>query len=456
MQTGNIIKPVLSKLSPENYKVTLKHLLFIFIIWSVCAVMIELVSFLLLVTVLKTETTIDYFSTEKLTKKFPAQLRLDSDEIRQMFPRALPTGATGNYMSFPFDPVMGFRDDNAPEWNGGSLDDIKSKFLIVTFGGSTTVKDNWPKYLIKYAKEENVDKEIVILNAGHWGYMSFNEKIYFTSWIMPKLLDAGVKPDLILSLDGVNDIWARIMGFMESKSQNSPVWYTQYHGYHQQLDTDMRNLGGLGNSVTQVFSSISKTAYRGVVDHVSPVFPYTLKATLEIMRNVVQKSPDHKKTVDIASLNSRKLKDETEKDIIDAFKSCLLDFLGAAEIRGINYVSYLQPVLLDKYYPYEVPESFNYPNFNFFAINFFTENKHWNRFGGNFLVPTEKLYEKAEEMYSDLNSEKHDHFTNLAHIFKNMPFAEKVYVKDAIHYKQMGKEKIAHSIVKDLISKNIL
>lgn len=456
MQTSNIFKSLLNKISPQNYKVTLKHIMFIFIIWGVCAVVIEMASYLLLVTVLKSETTIDYFNTERLTKKFPAQLRMKSNEIRQMFPRALPTGATGNYMSFPFDPVMGFRDDKALEWYGGSLDDLKSKFLIVTFGGSTTVKDNWPKYLIKYAKEENVNKDIVVLNAGHWGYMSFNEKIYFTSWIMPKLLEAGVKPDLVLSLDGVNDIWARIMGYMESECQNSPVWYTQYHGYHQQLDTDMRNLGGIGKSVTQVISSVSKSAYSGIVNYASPLFPYTLKAGLEVMRKVVQRSPGQEKTLDIASLNSRKLGKKTEKEIIDAFRSCLLDFLGTADIRDINYVSYLQPVLLEKYYPYSVPKSFNYPNFNYFAINFFTENKHWNRFGGNFLVPTEKLYERAEKMYSDLNIENKGHFTNLAHIFKSLPFADRVYVKDAIHYKQMGKEKIAHSIVKDLISKNIL
>jgi hypothetical protein len=456
MQKTKIIKPILNKFSSENYKVTLKHVMFFLIIWGVLGVIVELFSFLLLVTVLKTETTIDYFDAKKLTDKFPAQFRLSSNEIRKMFPRALPTNATGNYMTFPFDPVMGFRANNAIEWYGGSLDNLESKFLIVTFGGSTTVKDNWPRSLIKYARKENVKKDIVVLNAGHWGYMSFNEKIYFTSWILPQLTKSGVKPDLVLSLDGVNDIWSRIMGFMESENQNSPVWYSQYHGYHQQLDTDMRNLDSFGKSVSQAFSSLAKKSYRGVINYMSPIFPYTIKAGLELARNVVQNAPSQEEIIEIASANKYKLGEKTEKDIIDAYKSCLLDFYGAAEIRKINYISYLQPVLLDKYYPHPVPESFNYPNFNYFAVNFFTENKHWNRFGGRFLVPTEGLYEKAEKMYSDLNADNHGHFENLAYILKDIPHADKAYVKDAIHYNKQGKEKIAHTIIKDLISKNIL
>jgi len=435
-------------------KTRLKHCIFFLIGFLILISIIEFSSYLLLRTVLKTDLSIDYFDADRLVKNFPAQFRMNSSEIREIFPRALPTMQTGNYLSFPFDPVMGFKADNALEWYGGNEQDAKSKYLIVTFGGSTTVKDNWPKYLIKYAEKENVKQDIIVLNAGHWGYMSFNEKIYLTSWILPMLNKYNIKPDLILSLDGDNDIWSRIMGYLEYKKQGMPFWYHNYHGYHQQLYTDMNNIGDLSGSTSQFLSSLARKAYKEVTWYMSPFTPYTFQATLRVLRTILQKAPVKDNGIEIKTRCN--LDDNTESLIVKGYKTGLIDFLGAAKVRDIPFVGYLQPILHEKYHPFKTPDSILYPNINYFLINYYRENKHWSRIDENVYVDIESLYQKAENMYSELNNKYNGNFKSLTYLFNDIPDTDQLYNKDAIHYAKKGKELIAHAVIKDLISKGIL
>ena len=358
----------------------------------------ETSSFFLLKTLLKQDITIDYYDSDRLLSNFPAQLRMSNDDIRKIFPRALPFSRIGNYLSFSFEPVLGFKADNNIEWYGAKdLEGLNGKFLIVTFGGSTTVLDNWPKYLINCAEKEGVKQDIAVFNAGHWGYMSFNEKIYFTTYILPFLKKHNLKPDLVLSLDGVNDTWARIMGYFESRNNNSNIWYSQYHGYHQQLYSDINNLHKFSTLIEQLFSTGSRALYTFAIHYFTPIFPYTMKTVLQTMRMFLQRPASgmkKKKEVVLAG--------DVEDLMADGFKSCLLDFMGSAMVRDIEFVSYLQPVLLKRYYPHNVSESHTYPNFNYFGVNFASENRHWNRFNEGSIISTERLYEKYEKVFSDL------------------------------------------------------
>lgn len=446
----------------------LRNIFFLLLTWLFLYASIEFCSYLLLRFILNKQITIDYFDQSNLLKLFPAQLRMKNIEIRKMFPRDTPFQKTGNYLSFPFEPALGFYTADSSEWYG-EFKKNKTNYFIVTFGGSTTVKDNWPKYLSECAAERKVKENLVILNAGHWGYMSFNEKIYLTARILPLLESQGLTPNIILSLDGVNDVWSRIMGYLESKNEKSSEWMAHYHGYHQQLDTDMRNLSKLSNIGRQFISSLASNVYGIAVNYFSPIFPYTMKAILEGARRALQSNPvrssdQHKEnnkdnklvSANIVIERPVQLEATTEKQLVTAYQDNLLDFFGEASVRGIGFIAYLQPVYLPKYYPHAAPASFDYPSFNYFGKNYYRENKHWSRFKENQVIATERIYEMAEKMYSSLNAKHPGHFSNIAYVLKDISETAEVFNKDAIHYQKKGKKSIACAIINDLLIKRHL
>jgi len=438
----------------DTLKTKLKHICLSSLL-VICSFMaLEAVSYILMRTILQPHSHAG-LEGDRLTKNFPAQIRMSAEEIIKEFPNALPLKRTGNFMVFDFEPVLGFTLPDSLRWYGGSPDDLEDKFIILTFGGSTTVMDNWPKYLKKYAEEEKIQQDLIVLNAGFWGYMTFNERIYFTAKILPMLEEKGIKPDLVLSLDGVNDTWTRIVSYLESKKQNSPEWFSYYHGYHQQLDTDMRQLGNISTSVQQMLSNIARKSYSLVINHISRFIPYTLKMCIEVTRKVLQHKPSEKSNLRTA-VNTVQLEENITNSIISAIKSNLLDFYGAAEARGIFFVAYLQPVLLKQYYPHSIPKSFFYPSFDYVGINLYRENRMFSRLYGKYIVETQSLYLDIEKTYNQLNDYLPGHFKSLASIFYDNPQAEKLYNKDAMHYEQMGKEIIARKVILDLLEKKIL
>ncbi|MBF0118035.1 MAG: hypothetical protein HQK79_04315 [Desulfobacterales bacterium] len=425
-----------------------------FSLFILTMLIIEIIAFGFLRASIKREPPAGINNEVELTEHFPAQLRLSWDDIRKQFPRSLPLMAAGKYMTYQYDPAMGFRLDDMFEWYGDRYN--PNSFLIVTLGGSTTVKDNWPAYLIKYAKMQGVEQSLVVLNAGLWGYMTFNEKIYLSSWILPMLNELNLKPNIVLSLDGVNDIWTRIMSYFEKENQNAPIWFSHYHDYHQHLDTDLRKLNTISHSSAQVLSVLARNLYDKYIYYIAPIFPYTTMSMIKAFRMFIQQAPSKETIKEISSKNIFSLKEEIEEKIVQAFQSNLLDLFGEVHIRGIQFVAYLQPVLLEKYYPYPVPDTFYYPNFNFEAMNLYRENRLFTRLTGNFVVKTEKIYDKSDMMYNQFNDLYPGHFKSLANIFKDNPAVDTLYSKDAVHYAQIGKELIAKTIINDLIEKNIL
>ncbi|MBF0439225.1 MAG: hypothetical protein HQL93_08895 [Magnetococcales bacterium] len=417
-------------------------------------IFLEGLSALLLATVIQ-DKVMPGMPESRLVSQFPAQLRMSAEEIRKEFPPELPLMRIGNFISMQYDPAMGFRKDGHLQWFGGDIKEADKKFLIVTFGGSTTVGDNWPKYLRQFAEQEKVQQDLLILNAGLWGYMSFIEKIYFSSWILPMLDQAGVKPKLVLSLDGANDVWTRILSYYLSKNQNMP-WLDQYHGYHQQLAHEIQHIGNTSTVLTQLLSNAVRGFYSFSVNHLSIAIPYTMKLMLAATRKMLQREKPMSEVVQAAQNSVRQLEPDTENRIIAAMENNLRDFYGMAQARDIPFVGYLQPVLLPQYHPYPTPKTFLFPNFNFEAINLHQENRLFSVLTGNFVVETDHLYMAIETMYSRMNHNYPGSFKSLASIFSNSPQTEQLYAKDAVHYEQQGKETIAHAIVKDLLEKGIL
>lgn len=422
-----------------------KKILFSAITILLSIVMIELLMFfLLLSSIIKTPTS------SILVKKFPAQIRMNYDEISKEFPTVSPIPTAGQFLGFDFDSAMGYRQLDALEWYGDS-NNIENKTVVVTFGGSTTVKDNWPKYLRKYAEVENVKEDIVVLNAGLWGYMTFNEKIYFTSWILPMLEDKGIKPDIVLTMDGANDIWYRILAYTASKNEQQTIWNPQYHAYHQQHDIDMKKIRTVNGIMLQLLSNFAKIIYSTSIR----ILPYTLKVIEGFIRSSVE-NPIKYTTSDRAAPLVKKLPKDVENKIVGAFEYTLTDFLGSASIRDIQFVAYLQPVVLAKYYPYSMTKNHFYQGINYMGISLSRTNSMFTPLYCDYVVQTDEMYHQSDILYKRLNEQYPGHFKSMIDIFKDINKPEELFSKDAIHYNSLGKEIIAHAVIKDLIAKKIL
>lgn len=423
----------------------IKNVLFGLMAITVSLIALELLMFLLLLCSMVKSPEND------LLKKFPAQFRMDADEISKFFPAVSPLSGAGQFLGFTFDPVLGYRQLEALEWYGDTGKNLDEKFLVVTFGGSTTVKDNWPKYLRKYAEVENVQEDVVVLNAGLWGYMSFNERIYFTSWILPMLEKMKMKPDLILTMDGVNDIWYRILGYMASERNSDSIWYEQYHGYHQQHDIDMHRIRTSTGAMFQLASNMSRTLYKTSIR----VMPYTIKVLESFLRKNME-NPIQNTTDRSIIPEQKRLGEQLEMDIIKAFEYTLTDFLGSAMIRDIPFVGYLQPVAVTPYYDHPMPDTHYYPGINYMGISLKRTNSMFTELYCDHVVDTKQLYHQADLLYKELSRRYPGQFRSIIDIFKEIPVAGELFERDSIHYRQKGKEIIAQTVIKDLIKKGIL
>jgi hypothetical protein len=422
---------------------------------------------------------------------------------------------------------MGFLD---PSWVY-FLDEPNADFFICCLGGSTTAgRENWPNYLQKYAQKANVKEKIGVVNAGIPGYMSFNQQIFLTSWVMGKF---GYRCDAVASLDGVNDIHFRIAAYTESLKYGTE-WIPAYHGFQQKLLYDVGHLM-TSRGAQEHFSAyiLSPILYK-----VSKVFPYTVhlllrakkilnrskrkqgafeldvpyspkqiitftpapqperfelsKQTLNNLRNeglpkhtskllkplkykefvgedefleaiegqiesqqlatyqqlILKhaKKPQPPVRTKVISVEGEKIiPEEVEDQIIRAYSSSLLDLAAICQIRGIPFVSYLQPVHLQRYYNHAYP----YAN----AANYIPTMISW-QLGGNYKIDVQSLYVKTEHLYENLQKEYPQHFSNFIFLFKEK--GQLQLYKDPVHYTTAGSEMIAESLIKDLIRRGIL
>lgn len=425
-----------------------KHTLYTVIIFFIMYCLCELISF----AILRSVTTVrekDWGYELQITKKFPAQLRMTTDEIMQDFPSISVMHRTGQFLSFEFDPVLGYRQFESRRWYGGTIDDIKDKFLIVCFGGSTTQMDNWPKYLLKYMKEAGVAQDVVVLNAGLAGYMSFNQKLYFSDWVLPMLKKAGKRPDLVLTMDGVNDIWYRIFSW-DLAQEDGTQWYDRYHGYHQLHDEDMRRLKTLGGGFRQFAANSLSSLREGAIR----VAPYTMRFLEYLVRKLLARDAYEAEPMPVHE--AMELPREVEDQIVTSFTEALVDFYGMAAVRDIGFVAYLQPVVLEAYYPHPMPEEYPFKSIDWMGLKEHRANSAFTRLGVDRLVSTAAMYRNAEDAYAQLDSKYPGHFTSLISLFKSNPDAAALYKNDSIHYNRLGKENIAKAVVADLLEKGLL
>jgi len=343
--------------------------------------------------VLNNITTIqekEWGKAEQLTKKFPAQLRMSKSELFAEFSDLSLIQRTGQFLSFEFDPLLGYRKLDFQRWYGGDKSDIHDKFVIVCFGGSTTQLDNWPKYLNKYAQQAGVTEDILVLNAGVAGYNTISEMLYFSRWILPWFTKQNKKPDLILTLDGVNDIWYRIFSYLFVQRKNIPIWYTDYHGSHQKHDFDMQNMRNLSSSFKQFAANLlHETRYIAI-----RIAPYSMRLLEYGARFFMRKKANSSKVVIPPTEN---LPIEIEQQIVESYQNSLTDFFAIANQRNIDFVAYLQPVVLPKYYPHPIPDNYPFKGIDHMGA------KEYSSIGGitdlvsNRTISTASMYEQIKD-----------------------------------------------------------
>jgi hypothetical protein len=384
----------------------------------------------------------------KLLAYFPAQFRMSGSELREtvLYDSARPAEIT-----LQADPILGFRDPRYMRRSGPNNPDL----LICCLGGSTTAVmpfSNWPDFLISAARKHNVRQNIAVLNAGAPGYMSLNEHLYLTNWVIgKKKYNCGA----VVSLDGVNDIHWRIPAYMYSLKYGEE-WAPGYHGFHQKLEHDIRYIQTPRGALDQFAGVTASVIKNAAGSAASRLIPYTARLALAAAARVAPSShsgglrlsePEIRKLRAAGATGELSLPPAVEDEIIRAFRNSLLDLAGSCNIRNIPYVSYLQPVDVARYYNNPrfsgpPPAGPAFPQSPVFSV------------GGGYMFNLSPIYLKSELLYSGLMKSHPGNFGSLLFLFKNKE-RETLY-RDPIHYTAAGSELIADAIVADLLKRNII
>ena len=242
--------------------------------------------------------------TGVLLSRWPAQVRVNSELInRILVDRVIVERNPSDFFSFDFDPVLGFRrleylqwytEDHASSnyaaseadaWWRDFAEAARGRFVIVTFGSSTTSSAqpyNWPRHIPGLARAHGATRDVIVLNAGHNGFMSMQQQIYASAWILPALERAGIKPDLAISLDGVGDIFFGVAGYVQHLRNRASTWYSRYNGEQQAFDASYRQLRTIDGAFANLLATLSTSApARSVVATAARLVPYTIALALD-------------------------------------------------------------------------------------------------------------------------------------------------------------------------------
>ena len=88
-----------------------------------------------------------------------------------------------------------------PDWRNQIIQFIENKndfYTVLLIGASTA--QNMPLEILKYEIENKLDRKIKIFNGTYGGYNSIQQFVFLS------LFGLDIKPDLIITLDGANDI----------------------------------------------------------------------------------------------------------------------------------------------------------------------------------------------------------------------------------------------------------
>jgi lysophospholipase L1-like esterase len=214
--------------------------------------------------VLKAELVQPNATAALIADSFPAVLRLDralridaarGQTLRARSPLAMDV--------FAYDPALGFRNLSYLRWYTAErasppadittwsawwdrfATEARGRFVVLCFGGSTTASGqpaNWPRHVADLLALHDVAPRAIVLNAGHNGFTTMQQQLWASYWILPELDRRGIAADLVLSLDGVNDISYGLGGWQAYSHYRNDPWLKMYNGFHQFIDAHTKSL----------------------------------------------------------------------------------------------------------------------------------------------------------------------------------------------------------------------
>jgi len=186
---------------------------------------------------------------------------------------------------------------------------VHGSTLIVACGGSTTAFNiNWPAFVGPRLTELGHRTPVVTVNLGQPQFATFDD--YFElEWFLREAQRRGIVPDLVVSLDGLNDIAYRLFAY---------TWATEHRLYDVIAPDELRLLDQLG--------------LRRVYDRIAPP---------ERLRSALTASMD----VPLADFVEFLLPEATELDLMSCFEATVSALRRLAANAGIPCLNVLQPIL---------------------------------------------------------------------------------------------------------------
>ncbi len=234
-----------------------------------------------------------------LVDSFPAVFRLErSLRIEAARGQKLRPRAPLAFDIFAFDPALAFRNvgylrwyttERAsepaefrtwPQWWDRFAAEARGRLVVVCFGGSTTASAqpaNWPRQVADLLALHGISQPAIVLNAGHNGFMTMQEQLWASYWILPELDRRGIVPAVALSLDGVNDVSYGLGGWQAYRRFGNEPWLKAYNGFYQVVDEQTRSTGQPGRAFAAFWSALLSTQTGDrVVQEVAAALPTTL------------------------------------------------------------------------------------------------------------------------------------------------------------------------------------
>lgn len=440
---------------------------------------------------------------EIFLQKWPAQFRLSNDDKDLIFNRNLKKNKIVD--NFKYSSILGFFNSNYISiWINGekisSLSNIetfkktlelnKDKKIFIALGGSTTASSqssNWPTHISEQLKN------MVIINAGHNGYMSYQERVLLNEILLP-LIDLN-KIFYVVSLTGTNDIsysYNYYLAKQKFKVDNQinfteiPNAYYMNDVYFDDLNKNkilnVNNLILNGNIIRKIFPATSYYFTRKPKREISSIFSFIgslNKENVMIYCDLFVKIPQsygaftpgellnidkakfYKKFIDLINSDNQLIKESVNQNVKDCSKNrnkkiSLIKYANFSEqekkrtadrffkhhddtynllkSKNIPYAAFFQPIKIKKNKLLK-----DIPNYDYNLV-------HWYKNGGSNgflkLMPGIETFKNISEIITEENK---SYLFDIHNIFEN----DKIdyFTDDNIHYTYDGSYLISKKII---------
>jgi len=342
--------------------------------------------------------------------------------------------------SFHQGPVT--RYETFADWMEAAARASRGAVLIITCGGSHTAGSvNWPYFLERELAALGFDDRIVVINLGQGAYCTFDSTLLLEAFLA-RAAPYGIKPRLVVSLDGFTDILMRVYSYIrqlrDGDADSNPMGIPQ--------ENVILERAGLHRDSDAIECPALMPLLRAAPGE--PVEPVGIR-----------------------------LAPAVEDDILRRFRATLRELRAVCAARDIPCVNILQPILLPShatlpdfvrrmlaYAGTPVPDGapidlrqLSRPVWTYklrrHVEDIFSTGVPFQRdIGGAFQIRLEPIFAECWKLWWELGAaaERLD-FINLLHLFSEHPYGS--IDVDAIHYFPDGSRRIAAQLAMRLIER---